>query len=142
MRTDLTFTIVKPTAIKNNYLGPIIDIITRNGFKICGMKMIQISRGKAEHFYDVHASRPFFDSLVQYITSGPVAVAILQKENAVADFRELIGNTDPANANFGSIRKMFAESKQANAVHGSDSDENAQREISLFFTDDEIFYMW
>jgi nucleoside-diphosphate kinase len=139
MRTDFTFTIVKPTAFKNNYLSPIIDIITRNGFKICGLKMVQISKEMAELFYDVHASKPFFQSVVQYITSGPVVVAVLQKENAVADFRELIGSTDPANAKFGSIRKMFAESKEANAVHGSDSDENAQKEISFFFSPEEIF---
>lgn len=139
MRTDLTFTIVKPTAFKNNYLGPIVETITRNGFKICALKLVLISREKAELFYDVHAGKPFFESLVQYMTSGPVVVAVLQKENAIADFRELIGNTDPANANYGTIRKMFAESKEANAVHGSDSDENAQREMSIFFSSDEIF---
>jgi nucleoside-diphosphate kinase len=139
MRTDLTFTIVKPTAIEKNYLGPIIEMINLNGFKVCAMKLTQISREKAELFYDVHAGKPFFDSLVKYMTSGPVVVAVLQKENAIADFRELIGNTDPANAKYGSIRKMFADSKEANAVHGSDSDENAQREISIFFTQEEIF---
>jgi nucleoside-diphosphate kinase len=139
MRTDLTFTIVKPTALKNNYLGPIIETFNRNGFKISGLKLVQITREKAELFYDVHAGKPFFESLVQYMTSGVVVVAVLQKENAVADFRELIGNTDPSTANFGSIRRMFAESKQANAVHGSDSDENAEREISIFFTSEEIF---
>jgi nucleoside-diphosphate kinase len=139
MRTDVTFTIVKPTAFENNYLGPIIEMINRNGFKIGGLKMVQIAQEKAELFYDVHASRPFFGELVQYMTSGLVVVAVLQKENAVADFRELIGNTDPSKANYGSIRKMFAESKQANAVHGSDSDENAQREISIFFSPEEIF---
>jgi len=139
MRTDITFTIVKPTAFENNQLGPIIEIINRNGFKICGLKMVQITREKAELFYEIHANRPFFESLVQYMTSGPVVVAVLQKENAVADFRELIGNTDPSVANYGSIRKMFAESKQANAVHGSDSDENAEREMYLFFAKEEIF---
>jgi nucleoside-diphosphate kinase len=139
MRTDLTFTIVKPTAFEKNQLGPIIDIINRNGFKIIGLKLVQISKEKAEHFYDIHTGRPFFESLIQYMTSGPVVVAVLQKENAVADFRELIGNTDPAEAKPGTIRKLFAESKQANAVHGSDSDENAQREISIFFTKEEVF---
>jgi nucleoside-diphosphate kinase len=141
MRTDVTFTIVKPTAFRNNFLGPIIETINRNGFKICGLKLVQITREKAELFYEIHKDRPFFESLVQYMTSGLVAVAVLQKENAVADFRELIGNTDPSNANYGSIRKMFAESKQANAVHGSDSDENAQREISIFFSEEEIFFL-
>jgi nucleoside-diphosphate kinase len=139
MRTDQTFTIVKPTAFEKNQLGPIIEMINRNGFKICGLKLIQIDKAKAELFYEIHKERPFFESLVQYMTSGPVVVAVLQKENAVSDFRELIGNTDPSNANYGSIRKMFAESKEANAVHGSDSDENAQHEISIFFTEKEIF---
>ena len=140
MRTDVTFTIVKPTAFKNNYLGPIIEIINRNGFKICGMKQIQISKENAELFYNIHVGKPFFESLVHYMTSGPVVVAVLQKENAVADFRELIGNTDPLKANCGSIRKMFAESKEANAIHGSDCDENAQNEISIFFSEEEIFF--
>jgi nucleoside-diphosphate kinase len=139
MRTDLTFTIVKPTAFEKNFLGPIIEIINRNGFKLCAIKLTQISREKAKLFYDVHIGKPFFESLVNYMTSGPVVVAVLQKENAVNDFRELIGSTDPANAKYGSIRKMFADSKEANAVHGSDSDENAQREMSIFFTPEEIF---
>lgn len=139
MRTDLTFTIVKPTAFEKNYLGPIIEMFNLNGFKVCAMKMTHFSREKAELFYDVHTERPFFKSLIDYMTSGPVVVAVLQKENAIADFRELIGNTDPANAKYGSIRKMFADSKEANAVHGSDSDENAQREISIFFTEEELF---
>jgi nucleoside-diphosphate kinase len=140
MRTDLTFTIVKPTAFKNNYLGPIIEIFNRNGFKICGLKLIKISKEKAEVFYKEHLGKPFFDGLIQYMTSGPVVVAVLQKENAVADFRELIGNTDPAKANFGSVRKMFAEDKQANAVHGSDSNESAQRESGIFFSPDELIF--
>jgi len=139
MRTDLTFTIVKPTAFKKNYLGPIIEMINRNGFKVRAMKLTQFSREQAELFYDVHADKPFFGELVDYITSGLVVVAVLQKENAVADFRELIGSTDPANARYGTIRKMFADSKQENAVHGSDSDENAQKEMSIFFTQEEIF---
>jgi nucleoside-diphosphate kinase len=139
MRTDLTFTIVKPTAFEKNYLGPIIEMINRNGFKVCAMKLTHISREKAEQFYDVHADKPFFGELVDYMTSGLVVVAVLQKENAIADFRELIGSTDPANAKYGTIRKMFADSKQENAVHGSDSDENALKEMSIFFTDEEIY---
>jgi nucleoside-diphosphate kinase len=139
MRTDLTLTIVKPSAIAKNYLGPIIEIINLNGFKICGLKLISMSREKAELFYEVHKGKPFFEGLVNYMTSGPVAVATLMKKNAVSDFRELIGNTDPEIANFGTIRKMFAESNRANAVHGSDSDENAQREISFFFSSEELF---
>lgn len=139
MRTDLTFTIVKPTAFEKNYLGPIIEMFNRNGFKVCAMKLTQISREKAEEFYDVHADKPFFGELVDYMTSGLVVVAVLQKENAIADFRELIGSTDPVNAKYGTIRKMFADSKQENAVHGSDSDENALKEMSIFFTQEEIF---
>ena len=139
MRTDLTFTIVKPTAFEKNYLGPIIEMFNRNRFKVCAMKLTQISREKAEQFYDVHADKPFFGELVDYMTSGLVVVAVLQKENAIADFRELIGSTDPANAKYGTIRKMFADSKQENAVHGSDSDENALKEMSIFFTQEEIF---
>jgi len=139
MRTDLTFTIVKPTAFEKNYLGPIIEMITRNGFKVCAMKLTHINSEKAELFYSEHAERPFFQSLVKYMTSGPVVVAVIQKENAVADFRELIGSTDPANAKYGSIRKMFADSKEANAVHGSDSDISAQREMSIFFSEEEIY---
>ncbi|HNW51639.1 MAG TPA: nucleoside-diphosphate kinase [Prolixibacteraceae bacterium] len=140
MRTDLTFTIVKPTAFKNNYLGPIIELFNRNGFKILGLKLIRIEKEKAELFYKEHVEKPFFGSLIQYMTSGPVVVAVLQKENAVADFREMIGNTDPLKANFGTIRKMFAEDKEANAVHGSDSNESAEREISVFFSPDEILF--
>jgi nucleoside-diphosphate kinase len=140
MRTDLTFTIVKPTAFEKNYLGPIVEMITRNGFKVCAMKLTQISREKAELFYCEHAERPFFESLVDYMTSGPVVVAVLQKVNAIADFRELIGSTDPANARCGTIRKMFADSKEANAVHGSDSDVSAQREMAIFFTEEELFF--
>jgi nucleoside-diphosphate kinase len=139
MRTDLTFTIIKPTAFEKNYLGPIIEMINRNGFKVCGMKITLFSREKAELFYCEHAERPFFESLVTYMTSGVVAVAVLQKENAVSDFRELIGSTDPSSAKYGSIRRMFADSKESNAVHGSDSDASAQREISIFFSSDEVF---
>jgi len=140
MRTDLTFTIVKPTAFAKNYLGPIVEMINRNGFKICAMKLIQINREIAEKFYAEHIEKPFFGELADYISSGPVVVAVLQKENAIADFRELIGATDPANANYGTIRKMFAESKGDNAVHGSDSDASAQRELAIFFTEEELFF--
>ncbi|HPR32218.1 MAG TPA: nucleoside-diphosphate kinase [Prolixibacteraceae bacterium] len=139
MRTDVTFTIIKPTAFQNGYTGPIIETITRNGFHLAGMKLVWMSKEQAGLFYEVHKERPFYNDLVAYMTSGPVLVAALQKKNAVADFRELIGSTDPANAAFGTIRRMFAESKTANAVHGSDSDENAEREISLFFGSDELF---
>jgi nucleoside-diphosphate kinase len=139
MRTDLTFTIVKPTAFEKNYLGPIVEIFNRNGFKVCAMKLTQFTREIAEKFYAEHIEKPFFGELADYMSSGPVVVAVLQKENAVADFREMIGATDPADAKFGTIRKMFAESKGDNAVHGSDSDASVQREMSIFFTAEEIF---
>jgi len=139
MRTDLTFTIVKPTAFEKNYLGPIVEIFNRNGFKVCAMKLTLFTREIAEKFYAEHIEKPFFGELADYMSSGPVVVAVLQKENAVADFREMIGATDPADAKFGTIRKMFAESKGDNAVHGSDSDASAQREMSIFFTAEEIF---
>lgn len=140
MRTDLTFTIVKPTAFEKNYLGPIIEIFNRNGFKIKAMKLTRMSYKKAKEFYAEHKSKPFFESVLSYMTSGPVVVAVLQKENAIADFREMIGATDPAKAQFGTLRKMFADSKEANAVHGSDSNESAQREMSIFFTEEELFF--
>jgi nucleoside-diphosphate kinase len=140
MRTDLTFTIVKPKAFRKNLAGPIIETITRNGFTICAMKIIRMSRELAEEFYTEHKEKSFFNSLIDSMTLGPVIVAVLQKENAIADFRELIGNTDPLAANYGTIRKMFAESKEANAIHGSDSPVSAAREILLFFNENELFF--
>ncbi|MBN1924634.1 MAG: nucleoside-diphosphate kinase [Prolixibacteraceae bacterium] len=139
MRTDLTFTIIKPSAIRKNFTGPIIEMFNRNGFKIVAMKMVHLSPDKARILYEVHKERPFFNDLLAYMTEDRIIVAALQKENAVADFRELIGKTDPNEAAFGTIRKMFAESHKINAVHGSDSNENAEREIGLFFSEDEIF---
>ncbi len=138
MRTDLTFTIVKPTAFKKNYLGSILELINKNGFKIVAMKLTRMDRAKAETFYGIHRERPFFESLIKFMTSGPIVVAALQKENAVNDFRELIGNTDPSQAKYGTIRKMYAKSKEENAVHGSDSDENAMIEMKQFFSIDEL----
>ncbi len=138
MRTDVTFTIIKPTALASQHIGPVFELINRNGFKFIGIKMVQLSREKAEEFYKEHKDKVFFESLVQYMTSGPIVVAALQKENAVNDFRELIGNTDPAKAAYGTIRKMFAFSKEDNAVHGSDSHASAEREIGLFFSTDEL----
>jgi len=138
MKTELTFTIVKPKAVENNNLGLILDLINRNGFQFRAMKMIRMEREKAEKFYEEHKNQPFFKALINYMTSGPVVVAVVEKENAVSDFRQLIGSTDPANANFGTIRRMFAESKESNAVHGSDSVASAMREINLFLNPDEI----
>jgi nucleoside-diphosphate kinase len=138
MRTDVTFTMIKPSALEKKHIGPIFELINRNGFKFIAIKLVQLSCEKAEEFYKEHKGKAFFESLVQYMTSGPIVVAALQKENAVSDFRELIGNTDPTKAAFGTIRKMFAESMQKNGVHGSDCNESAKREISFFFSKEEL----
>ena len=125
MATNRTFTMLKPDAIENGYLGKVLDMIVGAGFEIKAMKYTRLSEDEAKKFYEVHAERPFYGELVEYMTSGPIVAAILEKDNAVADFRALIGATDPAEAEEGTIRKSYAESKAKNAVHGSDSDENA-----------------
>lgn len=130
---------LKPDSIENGYEGKIIDMIVGAGFKIKAMKFTKLSLEQAKKFYEVHAERPFYGELVEYMTSGPIIAAILEKENAVADFRKLIGATDPAEAAEGTIRKYYAESKGRNAVHGSDSDENAEIEGKFHFADSEVF---
>lgn len=130
---------LKPDAIENGHMGKILDMIIQAGFKIKAMKYTQLSTEQAKKFYEVHAERPFYGELVEYMTSGPIVAAILEKENAVADFRALIGATDPAEAAEGTIRKHYAESKGRNAVHGSDSDENAEIEGKFHFSANEIF---
>jgi nucleoside-diphosphate kinase len=139
MKSNITFTILKPHAVANNNLGPILEMINRNGYHFVAMKMIQLNREKAAVFYEEHREKVFFDELLDYMTSGPIVVAVIKKDNAVKDFRELIGSTDPSKAKLGTIRRMFAESKEHNAIHGSDIEKSAKREIALFFTDDEIF---
>ena len=134
MAGNITFTIIKPTAVSKGYIGPILFKIHEAGFKISAMRMLWLTKGEAQRFYEVHKERPFYEDLVQFMTSGPIVVAVLKKENAVEEYRKLIGNTDPAKAEEGTIRKEFAESMQANAVHGSDSDENALIESSFFFS--------
>jgi len=129
---------LKPDAIENGHTGKIIDMIIQAGFEIKAMKLTQLSEEQAKKFYEVHAERPFYGELVEYMTSGPIVAAILEKENAVADFRSLIGATDPAEAAEGTIRKYYAESKGRNAVHGSDSDENAAIESAFHFNANEI----
>lgn len=124
---------IKPDAIESGNIGNIIQMITNAGFEIKAMKLTQLSTEQAQEFYEVHAERPFYGELVKYMTSGPIVAAILEKENAVADFRTLIGSTDPAEAAEGTIRKQYAESKGRNAVHGSDSDENANIECNFHF---------
>jgi nucleoside-diphosphate kinase len=138
MTTNRTFTMLKPDAIENGHMGKIIDLIIHSGFTIKAMKYTQLSKEQAMKFYEVHSERPFYMELVEYMTSGPIVAAILEKDNAVADFRTLIGSTDPADAAEGTIRKSFAESKAKNAVHGSDSDENAQIEGEFHFNSSEI----
>ena len=140
MRSNLTFTIIRPHAIEYNNLGPIIELINRNGYKFRAMKMIKMSHHKAELFYDEHKYKPFFKELIDYMTSGPIVIAVIEKTNAVKDFRSLIGSTDPSKAKLGTLRRMFAESMKDNAIHGSDSDEHAKREIDLFFKPEEIFF--
>ncbi len=139
MSGNRTFTMLKPDAIENGHTGKIIDMIIQAGFQIKAMKYTRLSEDQAKKFYEVHAERPFYGELVEYMTSGPIVAAILEKDNAVEDFRKLIGATDPAEAAEGTIRKYYAESKGRNAVHGSDSDENAAIEGKFHFNDSEIF---
>ncbi len=133
-----TLGIIKPDAVGNGFTGKIIDKIISAGFNIKAARLMHLSREQAEGFYEVHKERPFYHDLVDFMTSGPCMPMVLEKENAVAEFRQLIGATNPAEAADGTIRKDFAESVQNNAVHGSDSDENAEKEIAFFFSSNEI----
>jgi nucleoside-diphosphate kinase len=139
MKNNLTFTIVKPLALKMNYLGPILTKITDNNFKVIALKMHLFSKEQACSFYEIHKGKPFFDGLIDFITSGPVVVAVLEKENAVEDYRTLIGSTNPDVAAEGTIRKLYGIDVQRNAVHGSDSNENALIEAKFFFSEIEFF---
>jgi nucleoside-diphosphate kinase len=138
MSGNRTFTMIKPDAVESNNIGNITQMISDAGFKIKAMKLTQLSKDQAKEFYEVHKERPFYGELVEYMTSGPIVAAVLEKENAVADFRALIGSTDPADAEDGTIRKKYAESKGRNAVHGSDSDENAEIESNFHFSKNEL----
>jgi nucleoside-diphosphate kinase len=139
MSGKITFTMIKPDAVANGHTGKIIDHIIQKGFKIKAMKYTRLSEEKAGEFYDIHRERPFFGELVAFMTSGPIVAAVLEKDNAVADFRTIIGATDPAKADAGTIRNLYAKSIDANAIHGSDSDENAAREASFFFSSFERY---
>ena len=139
MNGDLTFAIIKPNAVRTGKSGPVLAMINEAGFEISAMKMIMLTVPQAEEFYEIHKEKPFFESLVEFMTSGPVIVMILRRENAVEEFRKLIGNTDPEKAEPGTIRKLYAVSVTMNAVHGSDSDENAQREADFFFSNIERY---
>lgn len=133
MATNRTFTMIKPDAVEAGHIGAILEKINGAGFRIVAMEMTQLSKKDAEKFYEVHSERPFYGELVDYMSSGPIVAAILEKDNAVADFRTLIGATNPAEAAEGTIRKLYATSIAANAIHGSDSDENAEIEGAFYF---------
>ena len=139
MAGNITFTMIKPDAVEANNIGPILAKINQAGFKILAMKYLKLSKETAGKFYEVHKERPFYGELVDYMSSGPIVAAVLVKDNAVADYRTLIGATDPTKAEPGTIRQLFAKSIAANAVHGSDSDENANIEADFFFSKTERF---
>ena len=139
MNSNRTFTMLKPDSIEQGNMLPILNMIESSGFKIIALKYKKMSRDEAEKFYSVHSDKPFFNDLVSFMTRGPIIAAALEKDNAVEAFRKLIGSTDPNEAEEGTIRKKFAKSKGENAVHGSDSDENADIEINFHFDTNEIF---
>jgi len=139
MNNDFTFSIIKPNSVRTGKTGPILAMINDAGFEIAAMRMVKMTLSQAETFYSIHKDKPFFDELVEFMISGPVVVMILKHENAVEEFRKLIGATDPAKAEPGTIRKIFAVSVQMNAVHGSDSFENANNEANFFFSGTERF---
>ncbi len=138
MATERTFSIIKPDATRRNLTGKVNAVIEESGLRIVAQKRIHMTQAQAEAFYGVHAARPFFRDLVTFMISGPVVVQVLEGENAVARYRDVMGATNPANAEPGTIRKLFAESIEANSAHGSDSTENAATEISYFFAGTEI----
>jgi nucleoside-diphosphate kinase len=139
MNSDYTFSIIKPDAVRAGNTGPVLAMINEAGFEIAAMRMLHITRPQAEEFYAVHRERSFYPDLVEFMISGPVVVLVLRHDNAVEQFRTLIGSTDPAKADKGTVRARFATNVQMNAVHGSDSPENAAREASFFFSSIEVF---
>ena len=139
MKNNLTFTMIKPDAMENGYAGEILSMILKNGFRISALKLIHLTNRQAEIFYNIHRKKPFFDELVTFMTRSPIIVAVLKKNNAVEDFRKLIGSTNPEDAEKGTVRKLFATSMGENAIHGSDSDDNAHIESSFFFNKNEIY---
>ena len=138
MAGTITFSMIKPDAVAENNTGAILKMIEEAGFRIVAMKKTQLTKNTAGKFYQVHKERPFYDELTTYMSSGPIVALVLEKDNAVADFRQLIGATNPAEAEEGTIRKLYAKSIEANAIHGSDSDETAEQESEFFFEDDEM----
>ena len=138
MRNDRTLSILKPDCVRRGLTGEVLRKIEIAGFKVCALKMIKLTRAHAEGFYEVHRDRPFFGDLIDFMTSGPCVPMVLEKRDAVESFRKLIGATDPAAAEKGTIRRLYAENKGENIVHGSDSPENAQKEIAYFFSESGI----
>jgi nucleoside-diphosphate kinase len=138
MTLQRTFSIIKPDAVKKNAIGDILAQIEKSGFRILSVKKLEITKHQAEQFYAVHASRPFFSSLTDFMSSGPIVVLALEKENAIADLRKLMGATNPANAEDGTIRKKWASSIEHNAIHGSDAEDTARFELSFFFAGYEL----
>ena len=139
MKNNLTFTMIKPDAMENGYAGDILSLILKSGFHISALKLIHLTNHQAETFYDIHRKKPFFEELVMFMTRSPIIVAVLKKHNAVEDFRKLIGSTNPEDAEKGTVRDLFATSMGENAIHGSDSEDNAQIESSFFFTRNEMY---
>jgi nucleoside-diphosphate kinase len=139
MASNITLTMIKPDAVADGYTGKIIDKIIEAGFKIQAMKLTRLSKERAEEFYAIHKEKPFFGELVAFMTEGPIVAAVLEKENAIEDFRKLIGATNPEKAEEGTIRKLYAANIERNAIHGSDSDENAAIEAAFHFTAAERF---
>ena len=139
MKKNITFTIIKPDAMENGYAGKILSLIIKFDFKISALKLTQLTKKQAQAFYNIHRKKPFFDELVTFMTRSPIIVAVLQKKNAVKDFRRLIGSTNPEKAENGTVRKLFATSMGENAIHGSDSLDNAIIESSFFFAGREMF---
>ena len=137
--TNITLTLIKPITVGRLHTGQILSHIEQAGFRIKALKMLQLPKEKAAVFYSIHRDKPFFDELVEFMCSGPLVAVVLEKENAVEDFRQLIGATNPKEAAPGTLRNLFGTSKTHNAVHGSDSDENAKQEISMFFSELELF---
>ena len=139
MKNNLTFTMIKPDAMENGYAGEILSMILKSGFRISALKLIHLTNRQAEIFYNIHRKKPFFDELVTFMTRTPIIVAVLKKNNAVEDFRKLIGSTNPEDAEKGTVRRLFATSMGENAIHGSDSEDNAHIESSFFFNKNEMY---
>ncbi|HAF31265.1 MAG TPA: nucleoside-diphosphate kinase [Bacteroidales bacterium] len=139
MPLGYTFAMIKPSACRKNHVGPILAMINQAGFRISAIRSTKLDKEEAEQFYEMHRGKEFYESLCDFMSSGPIIAILLEKENAIEDFRKLIGNTNPTMAEEGTIRKMFAESLQKNAVHGSDTPENAEREANFFFNQRERY---